>query len=262
MRSRRCRIRPSVTIRTSLLGFCVVFVLGMVLTGCRQDMHNQPKFIPLRSSEFFPDRRSERYPVAGTIPQLCPHFAPASSEAKGNNPALCTDAASDGEQLDPDSYFLTGRHNNGPLGNDLPDEFKSMALKDLLQRGQERYDIYCTPCHSLIGDGNGMIVQRGYKRPPSFHQDRLRQAPLGHFYDVMSNGFGAMPDYAAQIQPQDRWAIAAYIRALQLSQNATQGDVAQEDLPKLNAPPKVYENPPTSVPNKVVPEAPAGGVKP
>lgn len=234
-------------------------------------MHNQPKFIPLRSSEFFPDGRSARYPVTGTIAQLCPHFAPVDSAAKGKNPALCTDDAFDSEQLDPNSYFLTGRHDNGPLGNDLPADVSPSAsdpedrqknIYALLKRGQERYNIYCTPCHSLIGDGNGMVVQRGYKRPPSFHQDRLRNAPLGHFFDVISNGFGAMPDYAAQIHPQDRWAIAAYIRALQLSQNALQNDVAQEDLPKLNAPPKEYKNPPTSVPNQAPPEAPAGGVKP
>jgi mono/diheme cytochrome c family protein len=89
-----------------------------------------------------------------------------------------------------------------------------------LERGRERFDIFCAPCHSRLGDGNGMVVQRGYRRPPSYHIERLRTAPLGHFYDVISNGFGAMPDYAAQIPPSDRWAIVAYIRALQLSQNA------------------------------------------
>jgi mono/diheme cytochrome c family protein len=194
----------------------MIFVLGLVLSGCRQDMHNQPKFIPLRGSDFFPDRRSSRYPVAGTIPRL-------------DDPTL------DAEQLDPNSYLLTGRHNGTELGNELP--FKPLdpaKLHELLTRGQERYNIYCTPCHSRIGDGNGMIVQRGYKRPPSFHQDRLRNAPLGHFFDVISNGFGAMPDYASQIHPADRWAIAAYIRALQLSQNAAEKYV--QDKNALSAP--------------------------
>ncbi|HLJ27671.1 MAG TPA: cytochrome c [Candidatus Angelobacter sp.] len=217
--------------------------MGLVLSGCRQDMHNQPKFVPLRSSEFFPDRRSARYPVPGTIAQL-------------------PDPAVDAAQLDPDSYLLSGRRN-GVLENDLPDPLKSMALKDVLTRGQERYDIYCTPCHSLIGDGNGMVVQRGYKRPPSFHQDRLRNAPLGHFFDVISNGFGAMPDYSAQIKPEDRWAIAAYIRALQLSQHARETDVAEKDRAQLKGPTSdQIQIPPTSKNSlQPAPESPAGGVK-
>jgi mono/diheme cytochrome c family protein len=188
-----------------------------VFSGCRQDMHNQPKFIPLRSSEFYSDRRSARYPVPGTVPRM-------------------EDANIDREQLDPGSYFLSGRHGN-TFGNELPLPFDTAeARMKVLARGQQRYNIYCTPCHSLVGDGNGMIVQRGFKRPPSFHQQRLRNAPLGHFYDVISNGFGGMPDYSAQVKPEDRWAIAAYIRALQLSQNATQDDVAKDDLDKLSKP--------------------------
>jgi len=187
-----------------------------VLAGCRQDMHNQPKFIPLRSSEFYSDRRSARYPVPGTIPQL-------------------DDKNVDKEQLDPNSYFLTGRHGN-TYGNELPAGTDSKTVAATLERGQERYNIYCQPCHSKLGDGNGMIVQRGYKRPPSFHVQRLKNAPLGWFYDVISNGFGGMPDYAAQVKPADRWAIAAYIRALQLSQNAQESDVAAADRDKLTKP--------------------------
>lgn len=181
-------------------------------------MHNQPKFIPLRSSEFYADHRSARYPVPGTIPQL-------------------EDKAVDREQLDPGSYFLTGRHGN-IYGNEIPSELGDVTSPkdraEILARGQQRFNIYCSPCHSMVGDGDGMVVQRGYKRPPSFHVQRLRNAPLGWFYDVASNGFGAMPDYAAQIKPEDRWAIAAYIRALQLSQNAADSDVAQADRDKLN----------------------------
>ena len=222
----------------------MIFVLGLVLSGCRQDMHNQPKFIPLRGSDFFPDRRSSRYPVAGTIPRL-------------DDPTL------DAEQLDPNSYFLTGRHNGTDLGNELPFTAQSPAqLHELLTRGQERYNIYCTPCHSRRGDGNGMIVQRGYKRPPSFHQDRLRNAPLGHFFDVISNGFGAMPDYASQIHPADRWAIAAYIRALQLSQNAAEKYV--QDKNALSAPSQYQiKIPATSKNDPVVsPGSQPAGVKP
>jgi mono/diheme cytochrome c family protein len=212
-------------------------------------MHNQPKFIPLRSSEFYSDRRSARYPVPGTVPQL-------------------EDKKVDQAQLDPDSYFLTGRHGN-IYGNEIPSEVSdpnsANVQKDraqLLARGQERYNIYCTPCHSMVGDGNGMIVQRGYKRPPSFHVQRLKNAPLGWFYDVISNGFGGMPDYTAQVKPADRWAIAAYIRALQLSQGATDADVPQADRDKLNKPeedgirvPDTSLQPPAQAPH------PEGGVK-
>jgi len=107
------------------------------------------------------------------------------------------------------------------------------------RRGRERFDIYCAPCHSRLGDGNGMVPQRGYRHPPSYHQERLRKAPLGYFFDVMTNGFGAMPDYAMQITPEDRWKIVAYIRALQLSQNATAADAAGRAIP--TAPPRFQE---------------------
>ncbi|MGZ4840386.1 MAG: c-type cytochrome [Candidatus Angelobacter sp.] len=211
-----------------------------VLAGCRQDMHNQPKFIPLRSSEFYSDRRSARYPVPGTIPQL-------------------DDKNVDKEQLDPNSYFLTGKHGN-VYGNELPAGTDQKTVAATLERGQERYNIYCQPCHSQLGDGNGMIVQRGYKRPPSFHVQRLKNAPLGWFYDVISNGFGGMPDYASQVKPADRWAIAAYIRALQLSQHASDTDVAQEDRDKLNKPVEDgIRIPDTSAPLPAT--RPEGGVK-
>ncbi|HEY6307926.1 MAG TPA: cytochrome c [Candidatus Angelobacter sp.] len=171
------------------------------LAGCRQDMHNQPKFIPLRSNDFFADQRSERNPIRGTVPRL-------------------DNATLDMEQLDPESYYLSGKRGV-VYGNELP----LPLTRAVMDRGQERYNIYCSPCHARVGDGNGMIVQRGFKHPPSFHDPRLRNAPLGYFYEVISNGFGAMPDYAAQIKPADRWAITAYVRALQLSQNASEGDL-------------------------------------
>ena len=212
------------------------------IAGCRQDMHNQPKFIPLRSSEFFPDHRSARFPVEGTVARL------TAAELK------------DG-QLDPGSYFLTGKHGN-TFGNELPATLPLTA--QLMERGQERFNIYCAPCHARVGDGNGMIVQRGFKHPPTFHQDRLRNAPLGYFYDIMSNGLGAMPDYASQVKPADRWAIAAYIRALQRSQNAQVADVPAADRPKLNAP--ITEENGIRIPSTSTtsPSAirPQGGVKP
>jgi cytochrome c len=133
-------------------------------------------------------------------------------------------------QLREDTYFYTGTRN-GQLGNDLPAGLlhEGFGMRELLVRGQQRFNIYCAPCHSPAGDGNGMIVQRGMKHPPSYHEPRLKQQPLGHFYDVMTNGFGAMLNYSAQIPPQDRWAIAAYIRALQLSQDATLADVPESE---------------------------------
>jgi mono/diheme cytochrome c family protein len=234
----RCRINRPAQIRVAWLLFAAAGIA--VLAGCRQDMQNQPKFIPLRSSEFYSDRRSARYPVPGTIPQL-------------------EDKSVDHEQLDPNSYLLTGKHGN-VYGNELPAGSDQKAVAAVLVRGQERYNIYCQPCHSELGDGNGMIVQRGYKRPPSFHVQRLRNAPLGWFYDVISNGFGGMPDYAAQVKPADRWAIAAYIRVLQLSQHASEADVPPSDRDKLNKPEEDgIRIPDTSAPPPAT--LPEGGVK-
>jgi mono/diheme cytochrome c family protein len=156
-------------------------------------MHNQPKYIPLRESTFFADDRSARPVVAGTV-------------ARG--------------QLRDDPLLYTGK----AAGADSP--VFPFAIDDaVLRRGRERFDIYCSPCHARTGEGDGMIVRRGYRRPPSFHDDRLRTVAVGHFFDVMTNGFGAMPDYAAQVKAEDRWAIAAYIRVLQLSAHASLAEV-------------------------------------
>jgi mono/diheme cytochrome c family protein len=194
--------------------FCVLIAAFCLLTaaaGCRQDMHNTPVAQPLRESLFVKNVSTSRAPVEGTI-------------ARGT--------------LQDDAAFFTGK-TGGAAANALP--FPLTA--EVLNRGEERFNIYCTPCHGLSGRGDGMIVRRGYRQPPSFHVDRLQQAPLGHFYDVMTNGFGAMPDYRAQVAPEDRWAIAAYIRALQLSQRATTADVPADKLPELQGPP-----PPTTSP--------------
>jgi mono/diheme cytochrome c family protein len=164
------------------------------LPGCRLDMQVQPKQNPLSRSDFFSDQRSERPPVEGTV-------------ARG--------------QLREDTYFYTGKIGNNP-GNYMP----FAVTKEVLDRGRERYNIYCAPCHSRVGDGNGFVPSRGFARkPPSYHIERLQKAPLGYFYDVMTNGFGIMSDYASQVSPEDRWKIVAYIRALQLSENATRADV-------------------------------------
>jgi mono/diheme cytochrome c family protein len=182
----------------------LVGLLLLAAAGCRQDMHNQPKAIPLRESMFFKDTSSARPVVEGTI-------------ARGT--------------LQDDAAFFTGK------AGALAVEALPFALTaDVLDRGEQRFNIYCTPCHGLSGNGDGMIVRRGYRQPPSYHIDRLRAVPLGHFYDVMTNGFGAMPDYRAQISPRDRWAIAAYVRALQLSQHTPADELSQEERQKLSQP--------------------------
>jgi mono/diheme cytochrome c family protein len=175
--------------RISALGLLAT----LALAGCRQDMHDQPRFKPLARSDFYPDMRSARPPVEGTV-------------ARG--------------QWHEDSYFYTGK-----MGNQPGDAIPFPVTQEVLARGQERFNIFCAPCHSRSGDGKGMIVQRGFQPPPSYHTDRLRKAPLGYFYIVITNGFGAMPEYASQVLPRDRWDIVAYIRALQLSQNASTADV-------------------------------------
>ena len=182
-------------------GALIVVVSVFVLSGCRQDMHDQPKYIPLRQSTFFPDSRSARPFVAGTV-------------ARG--------------QLREDTLLYTGKVNGADA-----DAFPFPIDATVMARGRERFDIYCSPCHGRTGQGNGMIVRRGYRAPPTYHQDRLRTAPVGHFFDVMTNGFGAMPDYAAQIRVADRWAIASYIRALQLSEHAAAADVPTAERDKL-----------------------------
>ena len=177
---------------------------AVLLTACRQDMHNQPKYRGLRASMFFADGSSARPLVEGTI-------------ARGT--------------LQTDEAFFTGK-NGTAMMTELPFPVDAAVL----DRGEERFNIYCTPCHDRTGSGRGMVVQRGYRQPPSFHIDRLRNVEIGHFFDVMTNGFGAMPDYRAQVSPRDRWNIAAYIRALQLSQHAAAADVPGGDPAKL-APP-------------------------
>ena len=173
------------------------FFLLVALTGaCRQDMHDQPKYRPLRGSELFADKRSARPLVEGTV-------------ARGT--------------LREDAALYTGKTADG-----FVTEIPVKVTAELLARGQSQFQVFCAPCHGRTGRGDGMVVQRGFKKPSSYHVDRLRQMPIGYFYDVISIGFGAMSDYAAQVPPQDRWAIAAYIRTLQLSQYAPVVDVPED----------------------------------
>jgi len=174
------------------------------LAGCRQDMQDQPKFIPLRPTTFFDDGRSERPLIEGTV-------------ARGH--------------LNDDVALYTGM---GPDGKPV-DTFPFPVTKDVMQRGQQRFDVYCAPCHDRTGDGNGMIVRRGYKRPPAYWSPDVMARSNGFIFDVITHGFGAMPDYAAQIAPHDRWAIVAYVRALQASETATINDVPPEERPKMEA---------------------------
>ena len=182
----------------------LVLASALLLTAaaCRQDMHDQPKYRGLRGSTFFPDGQGARPLVTNTV-------------ARGH--------------LNDDTLLHTGTD-----GENDTTVFPFPVTDQVMARGQERYNIYCSPCHGRTGNGDGMIVRRGYRRPPVFSDERLRNAPLGHFYDVITNGFGAMPDYQAQIPVEDRWAIVAYLKALQLSMYAPLDAVPAADRGKLD----------------------------
>jgi mono/diheme cytochrome c family protein len=175
---------------------------ALLLVSCRMDMHQQPKYLPYEPTTFFDDGRSERPVVPGTV-------------ARGH--------------LHLDELLYTGKEN-GVLANKFP----FPITREDLERGRQRFNIYCTPCHDYTGSGQGIVVQRGFPPPPSFHIDRLRQSPAGHFFDVMTNGNGSMYSYASRIEPEDRWRIAAYIRVLQRSENATEQDVPPAQRTQLN----------------------------
>jgi hypothetical protein len=184
--------------KTSRVVAAVGFAALLFIAGCRQDMQNQPKLIPQRGSEMFADHRGARPQVVNTV-------------ARG--------------QLREDSYFYTGVVQGANGYREEKNEMPFPVTLDVLKRGQERFNIYCSPCHSRVGNGLGAIVERGYKPAANFHdQVRLAQ-PISHYFYVMTHGYGAMPDYSAQLTPVDRWAVAAYIRALQRSQSATVADV-------------------------------------
>ena len=175
-----------------------------LLTGCRQDMHDQPKYKPYAQSSFWPDQRSARPAIDGAV-------------ARG--------------KLKTDTRLWKGRAADGTFITEIP----MPVTKALLMRGQQRFNIYCTPCHGRTGEGEGMVVQRGFKHPPTYHSDRLRQQPPGYIFDVISNGFGSMVSYASRIPMEDRWAITAYVKVLQFSQNATTADVPEADRGRIEA---------------------------
>ena len=181
-----------------LASVCCLLAVG----ACRQDMHNQPKYRPLRPSPLFADKSSARPLIEGTV-------------ARGT--------------LQEDEAFFTGK-----IGTATVKEMPFQITEKDLDRGQERFNIFCTPCHDMTGSGKGMVVQRGYRPPPSFHDPRLRAADPGYIFDVITNGFGAMPDYRTQIDARDRWRIVAYVRALQLSRSATAADVPGGDPDAAN----------------------------
>jgi mono/diheme cytochrome c family protein len=189
-----------------------MLVLLAAAPACRQEMYDQAKYKPLGESGFFADRRAARPLPEGTV-------------ARG--------------WLKADQRLYEGKQ-----GHDLVATLPMPLTKDLIARGRDRFNIYCSPCHDRTGSGRGMVVRRGFQPPPSFHLDRLRDAPIGHFFDVMTNGLGAMPDYSSQIEVADRWAIAAYVKALQLSQHAPVSDVPAEKRQELDRPPAPPVGPP------------------
>jgi len=179
----------------------VSLVICLAGVGCRKGMVDQQRLKPLAEENFFADGRGSRVPPAHTV-------------ARG--------------QLQADEQFFTGK-----IGDQLVATFPEPVTRDMLKRGQERFEIHCTVCHGLTGEGNGMIVQRGFPQPPSFHEQRLRDAPAGHFFNAITNGYGVMYSYASRISAEDRWAVIAYIRALQLSQHAAPGDIDPAELKQL-----------------------------
>jgi hypothetical protein len=180
----------------------LVVITLLMTVSCRQDMHDQPKYEPLERSQFFGDDRASRPLVEGTV---------ARGHLKEN-----------------DRYF-TGKTPEGEFVSDFP----VPVTRELVERGHDRYNIFCTPCHDIDGNGGGMVVRRGFKRPPSFHIDRLRAAQPGYIYDVITNGFATMLSYSEQVPVQDRWAIAAYVKALQLSQHISINDLPEIDRQEL-----------------------------
>jgi mono/diheme cytochrome c family protein len=178
----------------------LLLVIGIV--GCRQKMADQPRYDPLEASEFFPDGQSARPVIDATVPRGA---------------------------LRADEHLYAGMSGGAPATT-----FPFPITLEILQRGRERYDVFCSPCHSRAGYGDGMVARRGFGPPASLHTDILRKQPPGHFFRVITQGFGAMPSYSQQIAPEDRWAIIAYIRALQLSQNASASDVPSEARAQLN----------------------------
>lgn len=245
-----CRLPKRLTLVHEAGIALLLATLLIMVPACNQKMAIQPKYVPLRESEFFPNGMSARPLPDNSVPRGYLEDDPAfytGKKAAGSPaaglavPAPSTQAAAapgtGGEPGTSAAQAANLAANVLPrsAGQQDIDYFPLTVTAEVLDRGQQRFNVFCAPCHSRLGDGQGMIVKRGFRAPPSFHIDRLRTAPVGHFFDVITNGFGAMPDYAQQVSPRDRWAIIAYIRALQLSQNATLGDVPTDKRSELDA---------------------------
>lgn len=196
LRQALVRLKPGPTLAMAVL-------VATVGAGCRQDMHDAPRYEAFEASTFFPDGRASRSAPVGTV-------------ARG--------------WLRADDAVYTGK-----VDGEFVEAFPFAIGHDDLERGRDRYNVYCTPCHGRLGDGNGMVVQRGLRQAASYHQERLRQERVGYYFDVITNGFGAMQGYAEQVPVRDRWLIIAYIRALQLAQNATVNDVPADHRGGLDA---------------------------
>jgi mono/diheme cytochrome c family protein len=222
MQKAESRRRAMITWR--FVVFCLLpFAFCLLAVGCRRDMQDQPKAIAYRESTFFKDGVSSRPPVEGTVPRGYLradrefYFGKKSGNTAGRMPA---------DRPQDAGAPPAGAPNSAAMFPDDVENFPFPITKEALERGQERYQIFCSSCHGLTGYGDGMVARRGFNKPApaSFHQDKLRQAPVGHFFDVVTNGWGAMPGHASQIPVEDRWKIIAYIRALQLSQTPAGGN--------------------------------------
>ncbi|MCC6145670.1 MAG: cytochrome c [Candidatus Hydrogenedentes bacterium] len=211
-----------------------------MLSGCHLDMWNQPKYETFETSTFYPDLASARPAIPGTVSYAGarrdwehPIFSAITEEAK--IPAATDDAfytgRLDGRFIDQ-NYFLDAAYGGAAEGE---------TFQELLERGRERFNITCMPCHGLTGEGNGIVVQRGFPKPPSYHIDRLREVEDGYIFDVITNGFGRMYNYAARVKPEDRWAIIAYIRALQFSQNVDLDSLPAQTRSALETAMREYE---------------------
>jgi mono/diheme cytochrome c family protein len=235
-----------------------------LVTGCRQDMHDQPAYRPFAKSTFFSDARSARPVVEGTVArgQLRTDRAyytghTGTSAAQQSAQSVRTQTQQPNARTPPIKPARGGTQTGEVFADsfapDLVKEFPYPVTSQIVRRGRDRFEMFCAPCHGYAGYGNGMIVQRGLSPPPSYHIDRLRQAPVGHFFDVMTNGYGAMYSYAQRVPVDDRWAIVAYIRALQASQSGTAADVPADRRAALEQSPQQPARP--SSPGEMRPEA-------
>lgn len=230
--------RSTPTLGLMLAAYCLLFSVG-----CRQDMQDQPRMKPFRATAFFQDGISSRPPVAGTVPRgylkADKEFFTGKKSTARNESAVGSPSGTASSPAPMAAAMPTGTSGpNATQSAAYPDDVEIFPLPitlEVVKRGKERYEIFCSACHGMTGNGDGMIARRGFRRAASFHTDSLRQAPVGHYFDAITNGWGAMPSYAPQIPPQDRWAIVAYIRALQLSRPGKQ-PTAGQSAPSANQP--------------------------